>query len=224
MASYKLNIARIRGCPEPGKLAEAFAQYGLPEDDEFGVLNHSAAGDNVFATVVRKTQQSVQQLDQEAREVTSAPVERVQVYAMAIRPPAEVLELYSGSKAGFEQIGFFLGSCLALPVVVEPIEVDVADALDKLAGLTEKFQLKSIRVGDFAHNSYMAGPYTPKFLDSEHGKDFLEANAETVTAANVRFAGSMGRVNAKITPNACFGFSCHEDDRPVVMSILRKLA
>jgi len=224
MASYKLNIARIRGCPEPAAVAEAMAQYGLPEDDEFGVLNHSATGENLFGTVVRKTQQSVQQLDQEAREVLSAPIERVQVYAFAIRPAAETLELYSGSKAAFEQMGFFLGSCLALPVVVEPIEVDVAHALEKLQGLTEKFQLKSIRVGDFAHNSYMAGPYAPKFLDSEHGKDFLEANAEAVTAASVRFAGPMGRANARITPNACFGFSCHEDDRPVVMSILRKLA
>ena len=223
MASYKLNVARIRGCAAPAELAEALAQYGLPEDDEFGVLNHSAAGENVFGTIVRRTQQSVQQLDPETKEVASAPVDRVQVYAFAVRPAAETLELYSGSKAAFEQMGFFFGSCLAMPAVVDAIEVDVPDALEKLQGLTEKFQLKSLRVGDFAYNSYMAGPYTPKFLDSEHGKDFLEANADSVTAANVRFAGPMGRVNAKITPNACFGFSCHEDDRPVVMSILRKL-
>jgi hypothetical protein len=223
MASYKLNVARIKGCPAPARLAEALAEYGLPADDEFGVLNHSATSENVFGTIVRRTQQSVQQLDAEAKEVTSAPVERVQLYAFGIRPASETLELYSGSAAAFEQMGFFLGSCLALPVVVEAIEVDVAAALEKLAKTVEKFQIKSVRVGDFSHNSFMTGPYAPKFLDSEHGKDFLEEYAESVTAASVRFACPMGRVNARITPNACFGFSCHEEDRPVVMSYLRKL-
>lgn len=223
MASFKLNVAQAKGCPAPAELAEALAEYGLPEDDEFGVLNHSATDETVFGTIVRHTQHSVQQLDREAREVTSAPVERVHVYPFAIRPKIGLLELYAGSAATFEQMGFFLGSCLALPTVIEPIEIDVASALEKLAGLTEKFQIKSARVGDFAHNSYMAGPYSPKFLDSEHGRDFLEANAESVTAASVKFAGPMGRVTARITPNACFGFSCQEEDRPVVMSILRKL-
>ena len=223
MASYKLNVATIKGCPEPEKLAEAMAEFGLPADDEFGVLNHSAAGEALFGTVVRRVQQSVQQLDPEAREVTSAPVERVQVYPFAVRPASDLLELYAGSAATFEQMGAFFGSCLALPTVIEPIEIDVASALEKLAGIAEKFQLKSVRVGDFAYNSYMAGPYVPKFLDSEHGKDFMEANAESVTAASVKFMAPMGRATARITPNACFGFSCNEEDRPVVMSILRKL-
>jgi len=223
MASFKLNVAQVRGCPAPAKLTEALGEYGLPEDDEFGVLNHSATGEAVFGTIVRRTQHSLQQLDREAREVTSAPVERVQVYPFAIHPGIGLLEIYAGSAAAFEQMGVFLGSCLALPAVVEPREIDVVSALEKLAGLTEKFQLKSVRVGDFAHNSYMAGPYAPKFLDSEHGRDFLEANAENVTAASVKFACPMARATARITPNACFAFSCHEDDRPVVMSILRKL-
>jgi len=223
MASFKLNVAQVKGCPEPAKLAEAMAEYGLPEDDEFGVLNHSATDENIFGTIVRHTEHTVQQLDREAQEVTSAPVKRVQVYPFAIRPKTGLLELYAGSAATFEQMGFFLGSCLALPTVVEPIEIDVTSALEKLAASTEKFQIKSIRVGDFAYNSYMTGPYVPKFLDSEHGRDFLEANAENVTAASVKFAGPMGRATARITPNACFGFSCHEEDRPVVMSILRKL-
>lgn len=223
MATFKLNVAQVRGCPAPDKLAEALAEYGLPEDDEFGVLNHSATDEAVFGTIVRRTHYSVQQLDREAHEITSAPVERVQVYPFAIRPKTDHLEIYAGSAATFEQMGFFLGSCLALPAVVEPREIDVVGALEKLAGLTEKFQLKSVRVGDFAHNSYMTGPYSPKFLDSEHGRDFLESNAESVTAASVKFACPMGRATARITPNACFGFACHEEDRPVVMSILRKL-
>ncbi len=52
MATFKLNIARIRGCPPPAEVAEALDEFGLPETEEFGVLNHSAAGEAVWASLV----------------------------------------------------------------------------------------------------------------------------------------------------------------------------
>ena len=223
MASYKLNIATVRGCPAPEALAEALEAYGLPEDDEFGVLNHSATPQAVFGTVVRKVQQAVQRLDREAREVTAAPVEKVQVYPFGIHPRRKVLELYAGSATALEQMGVFLGSCLALPTVVEPIELDIASSVARLGERTERFQLRSVRVSEYAHNSFMSGPYAPKFLDSEHGKDFLEEYAQFVVAANVRFRLQMGYANVRLAAKACFGYSCHEEDRPGVQSILRQL-
>jgi len=223
MATYKLNIARVRGCPEPPQLAEALEAFGLPENDAFGVLNHSLTPRAVFGTVVRKVQQAVQRLDAEAREVTAASVEKVQVLPFAIRPDAEVLELYEGGASGIEQMGTFLSGSLGLPAVVEPIELDVPRVLEKLMGMTERFQLRSVRVSDYAHNSYMAGPYAPKFLDTEHGREFLEEYAESVTAASVRFSAPAAMATANLSPKACFSFSCHEDDRSVVQSILRKL-
>lgn len=223
MATYKLNIARIQGCPPPAELDKALDAYGLPEDDEFGVLNHSATPQSVFGTIVRKVQQAVQRLDREAREVTAEPVEKVQVYPFGIHPKAGTLEVYAGSAAAIEQLGVFLGGSLALPTVVEAIELDLPAALDKLAQITEKFQLKSVRVSDYAHNSYMSGVYAPKFLDSEHGKEFLEEYAQFLSAASVRFATPMGRTNVHLCPTACFSYSCHEEDRPPVQSILRKL-
>ncbi|HUT01908.1 MAG TPA: hypothetical protein VM031_05605 [Phycisphaerae bacterium] len=223
MATYKLNIARIRGCPPPPALAEALEAFALPEDEEFGVLNHSATDRVVFGTVVRRIQQAVQRLDVEAREVTAAPVERVQVYPFGIRPRAETLEVYAGSASALEQMGLFLSGCLHLPTSVEAIELDIAPALRKLLESAERFQLRSLRVSDYAHNSYMAGPYAPKFLDTEHGMAFLEEYEEFVTAASVRFAAPTGRANARLTPKACFTYSCHEEDRPTVQSILRGL-
>jgi len=89
---------------------------------------------------------------------------------------------------------------------------------------TEKFQLRSVRVSDYAHSSFMSGPYAPKFLDSQHGRDFLEEYAEAVTAAGVRFACPGGRATVSLTPKACFGFSCSEEDQPFVQALLRKLA
>ena len=223
MASFRLNIARIRGCPPPEKLSAALAEFGLPDSEEFGVLNHSAGEKVVWATVIRKTTQAVPRLDAAARKVTSATVDRVTVYPFAVKPDAEVLEVYAGSAAGIEQVGLFLSGSLAVPAVVETIELDIASAVRKLASNADKFQLRSIRVSDYAHNSFMSGPYAPKFLDTEHGMDFLDEYAEFVTAAGVRFAGPTGRVNVGLSTRACFTYSCNEEDQPTVQSILRKL-
>jgi len=223
MASFRLNIAHIRGCPPPGEVLEAMEEFGLPKTEEYGVLNCSATDKVVLATVVRKTQQAIQRLDTEAKELTAAPIERVVAYPLAVRPDADLLELYAGAAAGIEQIGQFFAGCLAFPTVTEPIEIDIPSAIDKLIATTERCQLRSLRVSDYAHNSYMIGPYQPKFLDSAHGMDFLAEYVEGVTAANVRFAGPSGRVNVKLSTTACFSFSCSEDDQPYVQSILRKL-
>jgi hypothetical protein len=101
--------------------------------------------------------------------------------------------------------------------------MDIPAAIDKLNKTTQKFQLRSLRVGDYAHNSYMAGPYAPKFLDGPHGMEFLEEYSQQVLAAGVKFAAPHGRVTASLTPIACFTFSCHEDDHSAVQSILRKI-
>jgi len=223
MASFRLNIARIRGCPGPGELIEAMEEFGLPDSEEFGVLNCSASGPSAFVTVIRKTEQAVQRLDVEAREVTTAAIEKVTVYPFGVRPGSEVLEIYAGSAAGIEQVGLFLAGCLALPVVVEPIELDIASAIDKLSERTEKFQLRSLRVTEYAHNSFMSGPYSPKFLDSEHGRDFMEEYVDYISAASVRFVAPTGRVTVTLSPKACFAFSCNDEDQPFVHSILRKL-
>jgi hypothetical protein len=223
MASFKLNIGRIKGCPEPAKVGKLLEQYGLPDSEEYGVLNFSVADSSVFATIIRKHSTSVPRLDADAREVTSQPVERVTVYPFGLKPSTGALEVYAGSATGIEQVGAFLSGCLALPVVVEAAELDVMAALQKLAKEQPKFVLRSVRVSDYAHNSCMTGPYAPKFLDSEHGKEFLEEYAEGLVAASVKFAGAHGRVTASLSPSACFTFSCHEDDQPQIRSILRKL-
>ncbi len=93
MASFKLNIARIRGCPPPKKLAEAIEEFGLPETEEFGVLSHSATQEVAFATVVRKTKQAVQRLDAKTSEVITDTIEKVTVYPLAVRPASELLEI-----------------------------------------------------------------------------------------------------------------------------------
>jgi hypothetical protein len=223
MASFKLNIARIQGCPPPAELAKLLEKFGLPDSEEFGVLNYSATAENVFGTIVRKTNQAVQRLDAESKEVTAQSVEKVTLYPFGVSPSTERLELYAGSAAGIEQAGAFFASCLALATVVEPIDLDIPAAIGKLMKSATKFQLKALRISDYSHNSYMTGAYAPKFLDSQHGQEFMEEYAEQMVSASVKFAAPTGRANVTLTPKACFGFSCNEDDQPAVQSILRKL-
>jgi len=223
MASFKLNVARVLGCPPPKIVAEALESFGLPEGHEFGVLNVSATDSTVFATVVRRTQTAVPALDADAKEITSRPVERAVVYPFGLQPARQAIEVYAGSAKGAEHIGDFLTAGLGLPVTVEAIELDLAAALEKLQKLVERFQLVSLRVTDYAHNSYMSGPYAPKFLDSQHGLDFLAEYGQFATAAKVRFQAPTGRATASLTPKAAFGYSCNDEDHPAVQAVLRKL-
>ncbi len=223
MASLKLNIAQIRGCPPAAELAEAIEEFGLPETEEFGVLNCSAAPTMVYGTLVRKSQQTVQRLDQEMKEVTASAVEKATVYPFGINPTNKIIEVYAGSATGIEQVGAFLSSHLALPVVIDVIELDMMSMIDRLLQQTEKFQLRAARVTDYTHNSFMNGTYAPKFLDTDHGKDFLEEYADHIKSASVKFAGPSGRITATLAPNACFGYSCNEDDQQHAQAQLRKL-
>lgn len=223
MASFKLNIARIRGCPPAAELAEAIEAFGLPESEDFGVLNCTSGQNTVYGTLVRKTQQTLQKLDTEAGEITAVAVEKATVYPFGVNPTREVLETYAGSGGGIDQVSAFFSAHLALPTIVQAIELDILSAIDKLAARCEKFQLCAARVSDYAHNSFMNGTYAPSFLDTEHGKDFLDEYADYIKSARVRFAGPSGRINVALTPTACFNFSCNEEDQPTAQAVLRKL-
>lgn len=223
MASFKFNVARIRGCPPPAELAAALEEYGLPETEEFGVLHHAAAPQSVSAAVVRKTRQVVQQLDAEARQVTAGAVEKATVYPFTVHPARERLEVYAGAAKAIEDLGAFFSGSLALPTVTEAIELDVLGAIQALLAETRKPQLCAARIGEYAHDSFLSGPYAPKFLDTQHGLDFLERYPEGIASARIRFQANAGRATITLTPKACFTYSCNEEDQPEVQMILRKL-
>lgn len=224
MASYKLNIARIRGCPSPAEVASALEAYGIPDDQEFGVLNHSAAPSAVFGTIIRRVRQAVQKLNPDTKELTAEAVEKVQVLPFGLHPEQETLELYAGSAAGIQQVADFLSAGLSLPVVVEPIELDLPDAIEKLSKLVQRFVLRSVRITDYTHDSFTCGPYAPKFLDTIHGQEFMEKFAPALVSAAVKFAAKAGRATATLSNKACFSFSCNEEDKHEIQATLRKLA
>ena len=71
-------------------------EFGLPEMEEYGVLDCSLSGQAVYATMVRSGQQTVSRLDRKAKGVTPALVERVVVYPFGVYAAREALEVYAG--------------------------------------------------------------------------------------------------------------------------------
>jgi len=223
MASFRLNVATIRGLPSTQKLLSAMKAFGMPPDEEFGVLSHAADRLSLTATIVHRSSQAIHQLDRARRNVISAPVERIVAYPLRVAPAKGRLEIYHGSPNGIERIHAFLSKHLSVPATIERIQLDVARAAEKLSGRVDHFQLRSVRLHAYSHNPYMIGRYSPRFLDTEHGLEFLAEHDEGVLAATVRFASKNGRVGATLTRNACFAYSCNEDDREGVQALLRRL-
>jgi hypothetical protein len=225
LASFKINFATCKGLGDPKDIVAAMEGFGLAETEEIGVLHASAAPGAAFGTLVRRTNLAVQVLDAKTREVVSRSVERVTLLPFGAFPKTNRLEVYAGGGSAIKEVSAFLSSGLAMPVVSDFIELDLLSAVESLAKETPKFQLRGIRVSDYAANSYMIGPYAPKFMDTDHGLKFLQEYAEVLKTVQVRFAGPSGRATATLTPNACFSYACsNEDDQPHVQKVLRKLA
>lgn len=223
MASFKINFATCKGLGEPSVLAAAMEEYGLAETEEIGVLHASAAAGAAFGTLVRRTNLSVQKVNPESKEVTSSTVERISLIPFGAFTKHERLEVYAGSAASVEEVGTFFSGALAMSTVTERIELDLLSVVERLMKTAQKFQLRSVRVTDYAADSYMIGPYAPKFMDTDHGLKFLEQYAEALKSVQVRFAAPTGRGTATLTPNAAFSYSCNEDDQPAVQQMLREL-
>lgn len=218
-----MNFASCKGLEGPAEMVSALEEFGLAEGEDMGVLHATASPAAAFATMVRRTRLAVQQLDKGSREVLTASVERVTLIPFGAYAGKNRLEVYAGSATAIEQVGTLLSSGLSLAVVTEAVEFDVSAAVERLMKETQRFQLRAVRVSDYAANSYMIGPYAPKFMDTEHGLKFLEEYAEALKSVQVRFAGPTARCNVTLTPGACFSYSCAEDDQPAIQQILRGL-
>ena len=208
MASFRLNFARVRGLPTIGKLISSLRAFGMPPEQEFGVLDSIVAGDAVSATLLHRTNRPIRQIDATRTGITMIPIEHVAVYPMRLFPSKGRIEIHGGSSNAVGRVHEFLASHLSLPVLTELLDLDVARAIEKLSGTVEKFQLRSVRVAEYSVSSYASGPYRPRFLDSEHGMEFIGQHDGGVVEASVRFSGQHGKVSAVISQKACFRYRC----------------
>lgn len=226
MATFKLNMARIKGAPKAAHLVEVIRDFGKPERDAYAVMDcdMNEAGTVVTGHLARKSTKFFSRLDDKSGEIVPCEMESVKVYPFIIKPDREILQTLAGTAGSIKDMAAFLSGGLGLSTVVEDIEVDILAVIDELAKQTNKFSIKKAKASDYAANSYIMGTYTPGFMDSEHGKDFMEQHAEALTAATVRFQCGHGRVTVQLRPTACFSFSCHEDDAGAIRKLLESVA
>lgn len=225
MASYKLNIARVRGLPTASELTELLAAYGIRPEEEFGIQPDSVAGGEqvVSAVLLNRTARDLVSEDPATGRGSLKRVESLAIYKFRLWPGREQLEVCSGGAKSLELLGLFLSGSLALPTVTECHELDLIELVDLLGGSMQRFSIKTARVTDYAHNSYMIGPYAPKFSSLEHGMGFIREHEAALASVTVRFVIQSSRVTLTLTPKACFGFSCHEDVVSQVIVLLRGL-
>lgn len=226
MASFKINIGRIRNCPTAEIIAKALQDVGLPEDEPAGVLECLAGSEAVTAKVVILDAVEVPQLDVETGDVETRSVERATVYPIGIfpnNPEAGRIEVYEGGASSLDAIACAL-ALFGLPTFVDAIELDVVAAVRKLREKTKRFRLKTLKTSEYAHSSYICGPYSPKPLDTEHGTDFLDEYADFVTGASCEFELDGGKATVHLGTKASFRFSLKdEDDKPQMLTLLREL-
>ncbi len=223
MASFKLNIGMVRGCPTSSELATKLKM--IPDEDErFTILDLNYTDTALKCRLVRFSNQVVTSWDGEKREVEEVVIRKAEVLPLLILPPKGIVEVQAGSIRSLEQVDVLLSQELGLAVTVEPIEFDVIDLIRKVREQVQGFQLLAAAVDLFSANSYTLGVYRPKFEDTENGLEFLEQYAEAIKTARVRFAGKTGKVTVTLSPHSAFAFSCREDDYDPVSALLRRVA
>ena len=233
MPSFQMHIASIAGC-DPDELVDRLKQFIEGQGDsarEFVVLKyHRRKGSHaVRIDLARRIQCELQTIAAGPGgklSLTATPAARAVASTVLINTKAERIETYGpGSQSLDHAADGFLINELGLPVLWERMKVDLSAAIDKLAAEVERLRIVNTGVGDYSHNSYMIGPYTPKFLDSQHGIDFLQEYIEGVKTVRVKFAGPAGPVGLSVKPVSSFSGSIRdEDDLAYVQSICRKLS
>jgi hypothetical protein len=232
MAAYKLNIASIAcGMTTAEAITAALVLRGVPDDHDLGVTKVNLRVDNdqlqkgsIFATMVEHRSRTIQEWDDKGDETHSRVVEDVKVYPFMIDPGRAILETYAGTKKTIELMATLLAGHCSLPVDVGALPLDVLTSVKKLEERTSKFQILTAKVKDYAHSSYMAGGYGPKFIDSTHGAEFIAEYVEQLAAAKVRFALPGGWCTVTLNGTACFSYTVKDEgDQEAAMNVLRGL-
>lgn len=223
--AFSLYFAHLDHCPPPDVVLAAMKEYGMPEGEEYAILSSFVSDNTVFATIARTTNTEVPRVDFEVGELESRGVEKATRIAFALFPDKKRLEVYEGAPSAVEHVAAMLGSCLALPTVVNHIELDIGNTVNHFMRTMQRVNIKSAKLKAYAASSYVEGPYSPKFLDNESAVEFLDANKDEVESVRVRFYSPYGLATVTIRPDACFKFSMKDEDgQSGMQNILRQAA
>ncbi len=231
MAAFKLNIGWLRGTPEIAKIHQAMGDFGCPNDEPDGLIDVGIKTDStaVWGTWVTATQAVIKKLNRKDRMVEDKEVDKDLVYPFMIRqvePGIAVVETFAGSIKTLERLNDFLAARLAVTCEQQMLPIDLISFYNKVKAEQPKASLKSAKVSTYAANSKVAGPYSPKFLNSEEGIAFIEevADEALVKSIQIVYPGPSGKVSISVSPDGGISFSCKQDDAATVRSDIRRLA
>ncbi|MFW6125435.1 MAG: hypothetical protein ACOC46_04735 [Pirellulales bacterium] len=223
MPQHQLNIARLHGAPEVvagvEKLLDDYHQEG-----EYAMLPGRTMLPVVRGTLVVRTSQQIQKLNEAKGELYTEPVDKAGTIPFALFSNAQRLETYGGAASGIEHVATFLAGCLNLPTRVETIRLDLVEMVHAMRNELDRFRLVGATITNYAHNSYVIGRYAAKFADTEQGLKLLSEHADEVASISVKFGGGDDKVTARVSPNATIQYTCGDDARFEAARLLRATA
>ena len=229
MPSYQIHYATVAGLPDASMIVDAVKLYGEKQAvaaGEFVVLDvagSKTAARIALAYVAAKKINVVRPSDGEM----GMEVDQVNIaipFELRLCTKTEQLKTYGPGVWSIEHSGVFLSGAMAFPTLISEIELKVEKSLEILREKVDRLTIVGAEVSDYSHDRYMLGKYAPKFLDTDHGLDFVGEYVDSLKAITVQWPGASGKVRMKLTSAASFSFTAHEDDFQQVEAICTHLA
>ena len=236
MPSYQIHYATVAGLPDASMIVDAVKLYGEKQAvaaGEFVVLDvagSKTAARIALAYVAAKKINGVRPgcgCDGGHEKELGMDIEQVNVaipFDLRLCTKNDQLKTYGPGVWSIEHSGVFLSGAMAFPTLISEIELKVEKSLEILCQKVDRLTIVGAEVSDYSHDRYMLGKYAPKFLDTDHGLDFVGEYVDSLKAITVQWPGASGKVRMKLTSAASFSFTAHEDDFQQVEAICTHLA
>jgi hypothetical protein len=239
MSAHKIVLGHCRGAADDGLFcaagvdgfADAMEAFGLAPTEDVGVWGgQGRSPKRLTATLAIRSRRKYSRPKPAADgpssdlacDLETVEVEHTELVEFALWPADERLEVY-GTISQFERVAEFIQFGLQAGTQSSVLVGDLNTMVDRALEMLDRAALLSARVTELARTSYMIGPYAPKFLDTDHGREFLAEYAESASTAVIRFAGPSKRACLTLSGAGAVSFTCDADDVDEVTEQVRAL-
>jgi hypothetical protein len=226
MAAYKLNIGLVRQCPKPADVVNKLKGFGLPPEQEYGILECADSPAGVKATLVNGRFKGICRLNRDKHELADEKVESFTAIPFILSMADKTVKVFAGGARVLKLLADKLAEICGEAFEFEPIPLDPVQVAITLNTAVEDLKLLGVAVDKYAHDSQTEGPYVPKFQSTQHGLDFIgdPKRSPNVSAVAVWWKGAIKKVRVKLVRTAAFAYSCDPDEQQAVETKLVALA
>jgi hypothetical protein len=243
MAQHKLNVSAIGNCPTINELFAAFEVWGRPENESFGIIELERYKDlKVTATLCATKDRTVKRIDKKTGEMVETLVSTTTLIPFSITYPQDGskvgrIETYAGSHGSIGTVWSFLKRAvegqtetsttkIEKPIIIKDITTDLIGFLRKLQDRYSRSggaHLVGCKVSGYEHAEKVVGVYTPRFINSGEGEEFVQKHIDNIKSINVRWQGTEKKIVLTIHPNSSFALSAPEDEEDVLQYDISEL-